>query len=90
MVYWLRANKISLNTDKTEINLFRTKKIEMKKHMNLRISGQKICRFKARPTSDIQTTHAYDKLKFKRAKCVLPKVRYHFDSKLLKNISCYF
>ena len=26
MVYWLRANKISLNTGKTEINLFRTKK----------------------------------------------------------------
>ena len=35
--HWLRANKISLNNDSLQIN----KKIQIKKHMNFRISGQK-------------------------------------------------
>ena len=42
IVHWLRANKISLNTKKTEIVLFRAQKTEIKKNMNFRISGQKI------------------------------------------------
>ena len=42
IVHWLRANKISLNTKKTEIVLFRAQETEMKKNMNFRISGQKI------------------------------------------------
>ena len=41
IVHWLRANKISLNTNRTEINLFRTKKQKLKKEMNFEISGQK-------------------------------------------------
>ena len=39
---WLRANKISLNTKKTEIIIFRSKKKEITKHLNFRASGQKI------------------------------------------------
>ena len=38
---WLRANRISLNTSKTEILLFRPKsKRNITKHLNFRISGQ--------------------------------------------------
>ena len=42
---WLRANRISLNTSKTEILLFRPKsKSNITKHLNFRISGQYIPR----------------------------------------------
>ena len=36
--HWLRANKISLNNDSLQI---KKKKIQIKKHMNFQISGQK-------------------------------------------------
>ena len=39
---WLRANKFSLNTSKTEIIIFRPKQKQITKHLNFRISGQKI------------------------------------------------
>ena len=40
---WLRANKISLNAKKTEIIVFRSKqKQDISKHLNFRISGQRI------------------------------------------------
>ena len=42
IVEWLRANKISLNSDKTELILFRSKNKKITKNMNFRISGQKI------------------------------------------------
>ena len=42
IVHWLSANKISLNTKKTEIVLFRGQKAIIKKNMNFRISGQKL------------------------------------------------
>ena len=38
----LRASKISLNTSKTEIVIFRPRKKQIAKHLNFRISGQKI------------------------------------------------
>ena len=42
---WLRANRISLNTSKTKILLFRPKsKSNITKHLNFRISGQYIPR----------------------------------------------
>ena len=38
---WLRANRISLNTSKTEIILFRPKsQVNIAKHQNFRITGQ--------------------------------------------------
>lgn len=39
---WLRANKISLNADKTEIILFRSPRKVISKTLNFRINGQKI------------------------------------------------
>ena len=42
IVHWLRANKISLNTSKTDLILFRSKRKQITKHLNFRISGQKI------------------------------------------------
>ena len=39
---WLRANKISLNVNKTEIVLFRSKNKQITRKLNFRISGQKI------------------------------------------------
>ena len=42
IVHWLRANRISLNVDKTEIILFRPKRKTITKKLNFRISGQKI------------------------------------------------
>ena len=38
----LRSNKISLNTSKTEITIFRPKRKTIQKHLNFRISGQQI------------------------------------------------
>ena len=42
LVKWLRANKISLNTNKTELIIFKSKRFRINKHLNFRISGQKI------------------------------------------------
>ena len=39
---WLQANKISLNTNKTEIVIFRPKHKPLYKSLNFRVSGQKI------------------------------------------------
>ena len=39
---WLRANKISLNAKKTQLIIFRSPKIHIKKHLNFRICGQKL------------------------------------------------
>ena len=42
LVQWLRANKISLNTSKTEIIIFRPKHKIITKYLNFRISGEKM------------------------------------------------
>ena len=42
LVQWLRWNKISLNTSKTEILIFRPKGKSITKHLSFRISGEKI------------------------------------------------
>ena len=42
IVQWLRANRISLNASKTEIILFRPNTKTITKHLNFRISGQKV------------------------------------------------
>ena len=41
VVQWLRSNKISLNADKTEIIIFRSKRKQITKYLNFRTSGQK-------------------------------------------------
>ena len=42
LIKWLRANEISLNRTKTEIVIFRPKHKSRTKHMNFRISGQRV------------------------------------------------
>ena len=42
LVQWLRLNKISLNTSKTKILIFRPKGKLITKHLNFRINGEKI------------------------------------------------
>ena len=42
LIHWLRANKISLNTSKTEIIIFRSKTKSLHKNLNFRISDQKM------------------------------------------------
>ena len=42
LVHWLRANKISLNTSKTDIILFRSKRKNISKNLNFRLNGQKL------------------------------------------------
>ena len=42
LVQWLRANKISLNTSKTEIVILRPKHKIITKHLNFKIKGEKI------------------------------------------------
>ena len=39
---WLISNKIPLNASKTEIIIFKHKQMIITKHMNFRVSGQKI------------------------------------------------
>ena len=42
LVQWLRANKISPNVSKTEIVIFKSHSKQITKHLNFRLSGQKI------------------------------------------------
>ena len=42
LVQWLRANKISLNVNKTEIVVFRSLTKQISKNLNFRLIGQKI------------------------------------------------
>ena len=92
---WLRANKISLNASKTEIVLFKSKnKSKITKHLNFRISGQKII-----PVSKVkylgilldehlnfndQFKQLYQKLN--RATGMLAKIRHYVPTNTLLNI----
>ena len=42
LVHWLRANKISMNASKPELVIFKKQKQGLSKHLNFRLSGQKI------------------------------------------------
>ena len=42
VVEWIRAKRLSLNTSKTELAIFKLKNKIITKHLNFRISGQKI------------------------------------------------
>ena len=87
IAHWLRGNKILLNTVKTEIILFRTKEIKIKKHMNFRISGQKInivkeAKYLGLKLNQHLTFKQYMdtiKLKVNRANGLLAETRYHVD-----------
>ena len=94
IVHWLRANRISLNVNKTEIILFRRKSNTISTNMNFPRSGQKI----------IPTTHtkylgilmdehlSWDqhlkmlKQKLSRANGLLAKARYYLSPNLLRTL----
>ena len=94
LVQWLRSNKISLNTSKTEILIFRSKGKSITKHLNFRISGEKI------NTSstvnylgvllheNLQWQTHIDSLitKLSRAVGLLSKIRYYVPKCLLRTI----
>ena len=42
VVEWIRANRLSLNTSKTELAIFKLKNKIITKHLNFRVSGQTI------------------------------------------------
>ena len=85
---WLKANKISLNSGKTELVLFRSKDKKFTKNMNFRISGQKINMISQTKylglILDEHLTFKYHlqnlKLKLNRANCLLSKIRYYSNS----------
>ena len=96
IIEWLRAKKISLDSGKTKLFLFRSKNKNITKNMNFRISGQKIsiiCKTKCLGLIlDEHLTFKYHlenlKLKLNRANCLLSKTRYFVKFSLLRTIYC--
>ena len=94
IVYWLRANRISLNVDKTEIIIFRPIRKTITKKMNFRISGQKIkittsTKYLGLILDEYLTWTLHMKtLKFKlsRTNGLLAKIRYSTSRELLRTI----
>ena len=91
---WLKANKISLKSDKTELVLFRSIDKKITKNINFRISGQKINLISQTKylefILDEHLTFQYHlqnlKLKLNRANCLLSKIRYYVKFPLLRTI----
>ena len=94
LVQWLRSNKISLNTSKTEILLFRPKGKTITKHLNFRISGERI---KTSTTVKYLGVLLHEHLnwqphidslvtKLSRAAGLLSKIRYYLPKYLLRTI----
>ena len=94
LVHWLRANKISLNTKKTELIIFRPKNTIVTKHLNFRISGQKIFPVKVIKYLGIKIdenlnfiTHMQDlALKLSRSNGMLAKIRHYVNFETLLSI----
>ena len=85
IVQWLRANRISLNASKTELIIFRPKNKIITKHLNFRISGQKINEVKKTKYLGIYLDEhltwnfqlSQIKTKLSRSCGLLAKLRYH-------------
>ena len=94
VVHWLRANRISLNVDKTEIVIFRPKGKDITKKLNFRITDQQIYISKQvkylrlmLDESLIWLSHINMlKTKLRRANGLLVKLRHYTSSKLLTTI----
>ena len=95
LVQWLRANKISLNSGKTELALFRPKGIAITKNLNFRISGEKIKLSRTGKYLGVILNENFlwkDHLnttipKLSRAVGLLSQIRYHTPKHLLRRIS---
>ena len=94
VVQMLQTNKISLNTSKTDLILFRSKRKQIKKHMNFRIIGQKIkitCKTKyLRLFLDEKLNFKiyidFLKTKLRRSDCLISKLRHYVSKDLLRTI----
>ena len=94
IVEWLRANRIALNTSKTEIVLFRTPRKPITRKISFRISGQKI-----KPKSSAKylgliideflnwkTHYTILRSKLERSIGLLAKLRYYVSPNLLRTV----
>ena len=94
VVQWIRANKLSLNTSKTELIIFKPKNKIITKHLNFCISGQKI-----KPSSqvkylgiilqdDLHWNLHLTKLRNQLCRSIglLSKIRYYVPKHLLRTI----
>ena len=93
VVQWIKANKLSSNTSKTEPVIFQPKNKIITKHLNFRISGQKI-----KPSSqvkyllilqdDLHWKSHLTKLRKQLSRSIglLSKVRYYVRKHLLRTI----
>ena len=94
IVQWLIANRISLNANKTELLIFRPKNKSITKHLNVRISGQKINPVnKAKYLGiylDEYLTQNFQliqiKTKLSRSCGLLAKLRYYVKTELLGTV----
>ena len=95
---WVRSNKSALNAGKTEIIIFKMKHQVITKHLNFRVSGQKI-----NPTNSVKylgvylndsltwTTHLTNLIpKLDRAIGLLVKICHYIPKSLLKLVSAIF
>ena len=94
IVEWLRANKIALNTNKTEIVLFRTPRKRITRKINFRISGQKIelkssVKYLGLVIDEFlnwKTQYTILRTKLERSIGLLAKLRYFVSANLLRTV----
>ena len=94
IVEWLRANKIALNTNKTEIVLFRTPRKRITRKMNFRISGQNIelkssAKYLGLVIDEFlnwKTQYTILRTKLERSIGLLAKLRYFVSANLLRTV----
>ena len=94
VVQWLRSNKISWNAEKTEILIFRSKRKQITKYLNFRISGHKINVSNKVKYLGIQMEQHLDWIvhvknvipKLDKAIGILSKIRHYVPIFLLKTI----
>ena len=92
VVEWIRANKLSLNTSKAELLIFKSRHKKIAKHLNFCISGQKL-----QPSSQIKylgailqdnlhwITHPVNlKKKLSHSIGLLSKIRHYVPKHLLQ------
>ena len=94
LVNWLRANKISLNTKKTEIVIFKSRHKQITKNLNFRLSGQKVIPVQTVKYLGLKldeslsfTPHLNElSLKLSRSNGMLSKIRHYVNYETLINI----
>ena len=92
LVQWLRANKIALNVNKTDIIISRSPRKQITNKMNFRLSGQKIRRKSCTKCLGVLIDEHllfkdhinFLKQKLNRANGILAKLRHHLPSDILK------